>query len=222
MPRIPGSGRGPDDMRRLEEIQANRANTVANDINQNIEKHIKWNDKFVDATMIPLTPDADSGFESSSDFRQAMPATEYLPTPPASISEESANEVMVDLESPREVKGSPFRYVSPSQDDPPTAMPSFRRRIGRGGRLMFDRRLPFRTRDVAREQGSADRYRYDLDDEDDNEETLVDEHDPKLMSNCIYLATKERDQNIAAMQQAQARAANSAVASSNSSSVAAT
>ncbi|KAL9623346.1 MAG: hypothetical protein Q9160_002453 [Pyrenula sp. 1 TL-2023] len=221
MPRIPGSGRGPDDMRRLEEIQANRANAVANDINQNIEKHIKWNDKFVDATMIPLTPDADSGFESSSDFRQAMPATEYLPTPPASISEDSTNEVLADLESPREMKVSPFRYVSPSQDDTPTAMPSFRRRIGRGGRLMFDRRLPFRSRDATHELGSADRYRYDFDDEDDIEETLVDEHDPKLMSNCIYLATKERDQNIAAMQQAQARAANSAIASSNNASVAA-
>lgn len=198
-------------MRHLEDIQTNRDRAVASDIKQNLEKHIKWNERYVDATMVPLTPDHESGFESNSDFRQAMPTTEYLPTPPASISEESANDVLADMDSIGEVKGSPFRYVSPSQDEPPAAMPSFRRRIGRGGRLMFDRRLAFRPRDGTRDTRLSDRYRYDSDDEDASEEIFVDEHDPKLMSNCIYLATKERDQAVAAIQQAQARAAHATI-----------
>ena len=197
-------GRGGDDLRLLDDLQAEKERAIAKDIKANIDKHSKWNDRYIDRTMAPLTPEPEKSFESSSDFRQAMPATEYLPTPPASISDESPTDLMADLESPSDARIHPFRYVSPSHDEQTMQMPSFRRRLGRGGRMMFDRRLAFRPRDIAKESMAPDRYRYDSEEEEASEEIFLDEYDTRLMSNCAYLAAKEKSQADAMQQQAQA------------------
>ncbi|KAL9112701.1 MAG: hypothetical protein Q9227_003004 [Pyrenula ochraceoflavens] len=202
--RFPIPGRGGDDLRLLEDLQSEKDKIISKDIKANIEKHSKWNATYVDKTMAPLTPELEKSIESSSDFRQAMPATEYLPTPPASISDESPTDLMIELESPTDTRQHPFRYLSPSNDDQPSHMPSFRRRLGRGGRMMFDRRLGYRSRNASNAAEMQDRYRYDSDEEDVSSERFIDEHDTRLMSNCAYLAAKEKSQADAMQQQAQA------------------
>ena len=193
---MPGRGGAGDDMRSLDDWQAERSKAIEKDIQQNTEKHIKWNIGFVDKTRAPLTPVPSRSFVSNSDFREAIPATEYLPTPPASVSSENTPVVdsVADVDStslhpqhhhlPQAV--SPLHYSSSSpppivEDDddnnPPhnnhsvsnVAVPSFRRRLGRGGRTMFDRRFPCRTKGLADSHHDSDlvasRYKFDLDDD---------------------------------------------------------
>jgi len=194
--RFPVARAGPnDDLRLLEDVQAEKEKAIAREIQQNVEKHIKWNEGFVDKTRAPLTPVSEKSFGSSSDFRQAMPATEYLPTPPASISEEPANETVADVDSPShnqqdQDQPKPFRYATPPSDDMSQLMPSFRRRVGRGGRLMFDRRMPMRSKDMTQEDSLFDRFRYDSDDSDVEEIIEVDPHDIQIMSHRAYLFAK--------------------------------
>ncbi|KKY15811.1 putative histone acetyltransferase complex component epl1 [Phaeomoniella chlamydospora] len=189
--RFPVPRAGPnDDLRMLEDVQAEKEKAIAREIQQNVEKHIKWNEGFVDKTKAPLTPTSDKGFGSESNFRQAMPATEYLPTPPASVSEEAA-----DLESPSHKNPPPsqeppypFRYATPPADDASQMMPSFRRRVGRGGRLMFDRRMPSRPKEHNEEDDNLfDRYKYDSDDDDEEDVIEIDPHDIQIMAHKAYL-----------------------------------
>lgn len=165
--RFPVSARGGagDDMRQLDDWQAEREKAIQREIQQNVEKHIRWNEGFVDKTRAPLTPVSPKSFASNSDFRQAMPATEYLPTPPASVASESPPvDSMADVDSPSRHLSPPLRYASPAGDGSNLPMPSFRRRVGRGGRIMFDRRLPFRSRETG-DDPAVERYRFDSDDE---------------------------------------------------------
>lgn len=163
MPMAPGAG---PELRTLEDVTAAREREIQKEIQTNVEKHIRWNEGFVDKTMAPLTPELEDDYPSPGDhFREAMAATEYLPTPPASISDEESQHqpdgtdvVMKDVSRP----STPFRYASPADEDSVGQMPSFRRRIGRGGRVMIDRKLP-RTR---RDSSKDDRFRFDSDDDD--------------------------------------------------------
>ncbi|OAP59530.1 hypothetical protein AYL99_06828 [Fonsecaea erecta] len=168
MPMAPGSG---PELRTLEEVTAIREREIQREIQINVEKHIKWNEGFVDKTMAPLTPEREDDYPSPGEhFREAMAATEYLPTPPASISDEESQElpngtdvVMKDISRP----STPFRYASPADEDSVGHMPSFRRRIGRGGRIIIDRRLPrMRRESVADDWSKDDRFKFDSDDED--------------------------------------------------------
>lgn len=200
------TGRGPgDDLRLLADMQAEQASLIQREIQLNREKHVRWNTGFVDRTMAPLTPTAERGFTAGSDFRHAMPATEYLPTPPASISSEPSQEAAADAENPgpREAFAMPFRYASPDEDDSSQTMPSFRRRIGRGGRTMFDRRIPFRTKEPLKETSTAERYKFDSEDEDDEAVYDIDEHDIHIMQHRAYLFSKPREPDPQQLRRAQ-------------------
>ncbi|KIW90358.1 uncharacterized protein Z519_09003 [Cladophialophora bantiana CBS 173.52] len=178
MPMAPGPGR---ELLTLEDVTAAREREIQREIQINVEKHIRWNEGFVDKTMAPLTPDLEDDYPSPGEhFREAMAATEYLPTPPASISDEESQElpngtdvVMKDVSRP----STPFRYASPADEESVGHMPSFRRRIGRGGRIIIDRRLPRMRRDSSTDDWSKDdRFKFDSDDEDfpDADPTLPD------------------------------------------------
>jgi len=180
MPLAAGPG---TDLRSLEDVMAAKQREIEREIQTNVEKHIRWNEGFVDKTMAPLTPDRDHDVPpSSGHFREAMAATEYLPTPPASVSDDEsqphggdAADVEMKDASP---SLAPFRYASPPAEDSGVQMPSFRRRIGRGGRVMFDRKFPPRfKRDVPTVD---DRFRFDSDDDDVDDTTTITEADDDL------------------------------------------
>lgn len=163
MPTAPGPG---PELRNFDDVIAAREREIQKEIQTNVEKHIRWNEGFVDKTMAPLTFDGAEDYPSPDGlFREAMAATEYLPTPPASNSEEEAEHrpegtdvVMKDASRP----STPFRYASPADEDTVGKMPSFRRRIGRGGRVMIDRKLPRMRPDFSED----DRFKFDSDDEE--------------------------------------------------------
>jgi len=153
------------ELRTLEDVTAAREREIQKEIQNNVEKHIRWNEGFVDKTMAPLTPEVDDYPSPGGHFREAMAATEYLPTPPASVSDDESQQppegtdvAMKDVSRPP----TPFRYASPADEDSVGQMPSFRRRVGRGGRIVIDRKLP-RTR---RDPSEDDRFKFDSDDDD--------------------------------------------------------
>ena len=129
-----------------------------------------------------------------------MPTTEYLPTPPASVSDGASpnHHDLVTAEPAKSVTSTPFRYASPADDDLATTMPSFRRRVARGGRVMFDRRMPFRTR-PGRNSPVTERFQFDSDDEDVGLDTSAEEQDTfRLMTHRAYLYGKGNPEAIQA------------------------
>jgi enhancer of polycomb-like protein len=219
-----GPGQGPE-LRTLEDVAAAREREIQREIQTNIEKHIRWNEGFVDKTMAPLTPDAVDDFPSPGEhFREAMAATEYLPTPPASISDEESQELsndqdvaMKDVSRP----STPFRYASPADEDTVGQMPSFRRRIGRGGRILIDRRLPRASRTLSKAQSVRDdRWKYDSPDEDDfSDEEGITMPDLTFarMSQRAYLIGTSRPSEVAAQSMAARRSQAEVVGPSHSS-----
>ncbi|OKL57009.1 Enhancer of polycomb-like protein 1 [Talaromyces atroroseus] len=184
-----------EDLQLLEEVQAEKENEIIRDIKQNLQKHLKWNEGYIDHTTAPLTPSPKRSFEAA--FRPAI--TTQLPTPPSSDSSD-ANDVALDSLHPyfRD------RFASMDMDDDTTKMPSFRRRVGRGGRVMIDRRnlaTKFKS-DI--DPIILDRFKYDGDDDDD--EDLVferDKYDIQIMQHRAIMAAKARE---VAQMQAQAQA----------------
>jgi len=200
--RFPISRAGPgDDLRLLEDVQNEKQKAIDREIEQNVEKHIRWNQGFVDKTRAPLTPISPRSFTSNSDFRQAMPTIEYLPTPPASVSEDSPpGDSMADVDSPKHSAPTPFRYASPTEDDSNERMPSFRRRIGRGGRIIIDRKIPFRNKEV-QDEPIVQRFHFDMGDEDAEQEPPPDDDaDFHRMMHRAYLYGKARDPEVAQAQ----------------------
>jgi enhancer of polycomb-like protein len=189
-------------MRSLEDLQAEKEKAIQREIQLNVEKHIRWNEGWVDRTRAPLTPVSPKSFTSNSDFRQAMTATEYLPTPPASVSSETPPvDSVADVDSPSHALSPPVRYVSPAGDESNVPMPSFRRRLGRGGRILFDRRIPFRPKQPD-DDPLAERYRFDSDDE--RMEAEPDDHDHQIatMAERAFLFSGVRDRDSAQAQAA--------------------
>lgn len=120
-----------------------------------------------------------------------MPATEYLPTPPASVASDSPPvDSVADVDSPSHLLSPPLRYASPAGDDATVSMPSFRRRVGRGGRIMFDRRIPFRTKE-ADDDPLAERYRFDSDDERLEDDPV--DHQVEMMTERAFLFSRARE-----------------------------
>ena len=191
---------GPgDDLRTLEEVHAEKEKAINREIQQNVEKHIKWNEGYMDKTTAPLTPLAN---KPDVGYRQAMSAAEYLPTPPASVSDEGSSIELVEDELPprKQLATTSFRYASPPADDSPVSMPSFRRRVGRGGRMMIDRKMPYRPKSMQTES-TAERFRFDSDDEDVEEVTSADDQDTfHMMTHRAYLYGKARDPEAAQAQ----------------------
>ena len=205
--RLPvGRGGTDDQLKTLEEHQAQKEDMIAKDINNNIEKHIRWNEGFVDKTAFPLSPTSDwSASDQSNEYRRAMPATVYLPTPPASVSDEEKQDTdMADVQTgvSDSISQTPFRYASPVDDGRP--MPSFRRRVGRGGRMMIDRRLPFRSRTALRK--SESRFAFDDSDDQLSDDPLEDDQADSvaIMQYRAHLFSRVKESEAA---QAQAQAA---------------
>lgn len=158
------------DLLSLQEYLAEKENQVQQFIETKIHQHAEWNKGWVDMTRAPLTPPVEGNGGSS--FRTAT--TEYLPTPPASASSEHAAETPIDVNSPRRQKTEPVavRYASPSYDGPWQSQTSFRRRIGRGGRLMIDRRgMRLHSKSELDELDDiiVDRFKFDRDDDDEDD-----------------------------------------------------
>jgi enhancer of polycomb-like protein len=203
MPQKPGT-QAADDLQLLEDVQAEKENEILRDIKQNIAKHIKWNEGYVDFTRAPLSPPPEKTFQAA--FRPAI--TTQLPTPPSS---DSSDNMMLDsaLDTANSLS---FRdKLVPrtwEMNEDTSRIPSFRRRIGRGGRLMIDRRnLVSRCR-IELDPLKADRFKYDREDSDDESEFECDPYDVQIMQHRAIMAAKARDQAAAAAQaHAQAQAA---------------
>ena len=150
----------------LQDVLAEKENEIQREIEMKISQHKKWNEGYIDQTRAPLTPPMEESLRSN--FRTAR--TEYLPTPPASASEHSGD-IIADEESPsRKVDDSvTVRYASPTYDGCFRSQPSFRRRVGRGGRLIIDRRGMNLQSKEGIDPAIIDRFKFDRDDDDDDE-----------------------------------------------------
>lgn len=157
----------------MEDKLAEKENELRMDLENKVLYHRKWNEEYVDLTQGPLSPIEDHRMEDVR-FRPAQ--AQYLMTPPASSASDSMD---IDQEpaSPVMEKQRPpvFQFMAGGAKDLPPyhRQPSFRRRIGRLGRLWIDRR------GVGVHPGllddSSDRWAYDS---DDDEDTPVYEVDP--------------------------------------------
>ena len=170
-PRSDGRSAEPD-LVSLQDVLAEKENEIEREIEQKISQHRKWNEGYIDMTRAPLTPTLEDGMNLS--FRTAV--TEYLPTPPASVSSEHSGDAPPDVDAPTRTKEDSVtvRYASPTYDGPFRSQPSFRRRIGRGGRLMIDRRGMHLQSKEGIDSTLLDRFKYDQDDEDDEAIFLAD------------------------------------------------
>lgn len=145
----------------LEEQQAKKAELIDSFIEDNLVKHQKWNVGWVDATWRPITPPLEPP-ASKSDFRTVFTESQ-LPTPPASVSEQGADSMVVEaLSKQMDQRGiERIRFATPPEDVPFQDQSRFRRRIGRGGRIMIDRRGVKRQKTEDRvDDRLADRWRY--------------------------------------------------------------
>jgi enhancer of polycomb-like protein len=149
----------------LEDLRAQKEREIAREIATKKMQHQKWNENYVDWTNAPLTPPLTGTFNSG--FRAAM--TEYLPTPPASNSQgsdEAGDVTNANNYFERETSVA-VRYTSLESESPTRNQPSFRRRIGRGGRLVIDRRgATVRNREEL-DPKILERFKFDDDDDDD-------------------------------------------------------
>ncbi|KAJ5504822.1 hypothetical protein N7463_007696 [Penicillium fimorum] len=198
------AGQGAEDLQLLEDVQAEKENEILRDIKQNITKHIKWNEGYVDHTRAPLSPSP----ERISDVAAFRPAfTAQLPTPPSS---ESSGEMdtSLDVTSPLFSRDKLAAHTMELHDEP-HRMPSFRRRVGRGGRLMIDRRN-MGARKVDMDPFKADRFKFDQEDSDEEPDYDTDAYSIQIMQHRAITMAKAREQAAVAAQahaQAQAQAA---------------
>ncbi|KAI0540923.1 enhancer of polycomb-like-domain-containing protein [Xylaria digitata] len=163
----PDGGRSmePVELTLLRDKQSERQLELLNNIELRVQDHRRWNANYIDLTADPLPPVKE---EQEQNFRPAK--TTYLMTPPASASDS----MEVDETPPAPEKSiEPFVFKAASlEDSDEEGMPSFRRRVGRLGRLFIDRR-PGKLRtglsSPSRESSSlqSDRWKYDDDDDDD-------------------------------------------------------
>ncbi|KAI4101390.1 MAG: hypothetical protein L6R37_004976 [Teloschistes peruensis] len=165
LPQRPDGRFADADLVHLQDVLAENERQMQEEIEMRIAQHKQRGEGYLDMTRTPLTPPLEESTASS--FRTAT--TEYLPTPPASISSEHSGEIAAESGSPRQNKGQAVavRYASPAYDGPYQSQPSFRRRIGRGGRLMIDRRGMRLSWKEGLDDLVADRYKFDHEDEDD-------------------------------------------------------
>lgn len=172
--RMPGrsDGRPLDaDLILLSDVIAQKENLLQIEVEGKAQQHRAWNHGHIDLTREPLSPVHGQGSETG--FRPATAQYQYLMTPPSSVNSES-----FDQPSPSQEKPEPFafRYSSPAEDDHHQGQPAYRRRIGRGGRLWIDRRLM-----GAERSETSERWKFDQDDDDDQETIEVDPFNTKAL-----------------------------------------
>ena len=190
LPNVQQLQRRPDgkpaeaDLLFLSDLLADQERQMTEQINLKIQQHKQWNEGYVDWTRVPLTPPMETGVGST--FRTAT--TEYLPTPPASISSEHSGEVAPDIGGLElnKKESVAVRYASPSFEGNSHGQPSFRRRIGRGGRLWIDRRGMRTQSKDGLPTPVDDRYRFD--DDDDNDDPTICFVDPYDNENMQFRA----------------------------------
>jgi enhancer of polycomb-like protein len=177
----------------LSEDRAKRESEVNNFIHDSMNRHKLWNQAFVDNTWRPITPPLESGPRNS--FREAI--TEYLPTPPASSTEESKQQRGGTQESSKIPEQTiPFRYASPPIESA-TPGASFRRRIGRGGRMWIDRRglSNKRKRDDSEADSVAqERAAFDNDSDDEADTWIMNSYDKFHMKHRVEFAIASTQQ----------------------------
>ncbi len=149
----------------LSDFLAEKENMLQHEIETRLARYKNWDEGYVDLTRAPLTPLMQDNTKTG--FRPAM--AEYLPTPPASISSEHMGDPAGDDASPTNCKDDliTVRYASSLRDGPDQSQPSFRRRFGRGGRLMIDRRGMNLRPTEGVDDILLDRFKFDHDDDDD-------------------------------------------------------
>ena len=165
------------DLLLYQDILAEKENQIELEIKQKIAQHEKWNIGYIDLTKLPITLPLRRDIKGAS-FRTAM--TEYLPTPPESVSSTpSVDTISQDVGDCQEDDLVAVRYTTPP-NDVSCRHPSFRRRIGRGGRLIIDRRgLCVRPGEELNSR-LVDRFKFDRDDDEETVEVealMVDPYD---------------------------------------------
>lgn len=161
-----------NDLSTLEEQLATREEDITRSIETNKEKHREWNKHYVDVTWRAITPPLEE--ENQPAFRTAI--TEYLPTPPASVSSDEAADANKQHSAQADNGADEsylVRYATPPQESF-VGRPSFRRRTGRGGRLMIDRRGLKRLATEDIDDRVAERFKYDRDSDEENDVIPVD------------------------------------------------
>ncbi|KAJ8128609.1 hypothetical protein O1611_g5024 [Lasiodiplodia mahajangana] len=162
----PDGGRSmePVELTLLRDKQAERQQELLNNIEHKVQEHRRWNSNYIDLTADPLPPVKE---EQEQNFRPAK--TTYLMTPPASASD--SMEIDETPAAPEKSIASFILKAASLDDSDQEEMPSFRRRVGRLGRLFIDRRpgksftgLASPTREPSFQ---SDRWKYDDDDDDD-------------------------------------------------------
>lgn len=158
----------------LTDLLAKRDAQTSFEIGQKIQQHERWNENYVDMTREPLTPPHEDSYGLS--FRPAT--TEYLPfpTPPDSIDDNHGENL--ETKSPKQrpegvaamqKNAVSVRYATPPHDLPFRNQPSFRRRIGRGGRTIIDRRgMRLKSKDDV-DSAMLEKFKFDQDDDDDED-----------------------------------------------------
>ena len=161
----------------LEEQQAKKTEAIDTFIEDNLVKHQKWNVGWVDATWRPITPPLEQA-AAKSDFRTVFTESQ-LPTPPASVSDDEGADSMavVRTNAPNTPRhNARIRFGTPPDDVPFQDQSRYRRRIGRGGRVMIDRRGVKRQKleDSQLDERIADRWKYSGDSSEDEQTYPVD------------------------------------------------
>jgi enhancer of polycomb-like protein len=206
LPQKPGI-QGAEDLQSLEDVQAEKENEILHEIKHNIAKHVDWNEGYVDFTKAPLSPSPEPAHQLA--FRPAI--TTQLPTPPSSDSSEHMLDSALDTTN---AISSRDKLAYPMEKNGHTGrIPSFRRRVGRGGRLMIDRRdLAARKADsyappADTDPWKADRYKFDNEDSDEESPFDRSKYDTHIMLHRALMVAKARDHAVAAQAHAQAQAA---------------
>ncbi|KAF1915526.1 enhancer of polycomb-like-domain-containing protein [Ampelomyces quisqualis] len=161
----------------LEEQQAKKTEAIDSFIEDNLVKHQKWNVGWVDATWRPITPPLEQA-AAKSDFRTVFTESQ-LPTPPASVSDEEGADPMAVERVNKQIdsrRSARIRFATPPEDVPFQDQSRFRRRTGRGGRVMIDRRGMKRQKIENGEidERVADRWKFSGDSSEDEQVYPVD------------------------------------------------
>ncbi|KAI9782018.1 MAG: Enhancer of polycomb-like protein 1 [Peltula sp. TS41687] len=189
-------GRPPEsDLVLLQDTLREKENEIQKDIEVKLAEHRAWLTRLLEYTRKPLT--APLEINPNPGFRAAV--TEYLPTPPASASSESPIDLDHHLaKSPTETgdDGIMIRYATPPESGPGQDQVFFRRRFGRGGRLMIDRRGMRLQSTEGIDPIVLDRFKFDRDDEnDENPRYEVDTEDFRSMQCRASIGRNRADPN---------------------------
>jgi enhancer of polycomb-like protein len=193
-----------NDLAYLEEQQAKRTEAIDAFMEDNFVKHQKWNVGWVDATWRPITPPLEAP-AAKSDFRTVFTESQ-LPTPPASVSEEEGGDAMavapLNQQNSESRRNARIRFATPPDDVPFHDQSRFRRRIGRGGRVMIDRRGVKRQKTERVDDRLADRWRFSGDSSEDEQVYPVDWTDNLHIRYRIMI--ERQGEKVASQQQASA------------------